>query len=276
MKKSLLFLTMAMTIFASCEKEKNEEVKTEIKNAFSVSATKQVYFSQGNLQYQASTGSWRFAKNQYDIVRSDNANISSSYTGWIDLFGWGTSGYGSKYPYMTSTNYSDYGNGETDIAGTLYDWGVYIGSSITNGASSQWRTLTNAEWAYLLWSRTNAAGKYGKATVASIAGMVLLPDSWTLPSGCSFTSGNGSGFTINTYTVEQWSAMEANGAVFLPAAGHRYYTRVNDVGALGYYWSSSYYNSDIAYSLYFTSRGVDPSCYDYRRNGFSVRLAQDL
>ena len=58
-----------------------------IKAAFSVSADKKVYFSKGNLQYQASTGTWRFAENQYDIIGEDNANISSTYSGWIDSSG---------------------------------------------------------------------------------------------------------------------------------------------------------------------------------------------
>ena len=35
-----------------------------------------VFFSQGNLQYQASTNTWRFAENQYDYIGSDNSNIS--------------------------------------------------------------------------------------------------------------------------------------------------------------------------------------------------------
>ena len=34
-----------------------------INGLFSVSSTKKVYFSQGNLQYQASTNTWRFAEN---------------------------------------------------------------------------------------------------------------------------------------------------------------------------------------------------------------------
>ena len=46
--------------------------------AFSISDSKQIYFSQGNLQYQASTGTWRFAEHQYDMIGSDNSNISSS------------------------------------------------------------------------------------------------------------------------------------------------------------------------------------------------------
>ena len=39
-----------------------------INGLFSVSPSKQVYFSQGNLQYQASTNTWRFAEHQYDYV----------------------------------------------------------------------------------------------------------------------------------------------------------------------------------------------------------------
>ena len=73
---------------------------------FSVSAVKKVRFSQGNLQYCASSNIWRFAESQWDYVGSqnplhgnpcgtvtgsDNGNISQTYNGWIDLFGWGTS-----------------------------------------------------------------------------------------------------------------------------------------------------------------------------------------
>ena len=60
---------------------------------FSVSATKQVTFSPGNLQYHPANDEWRFAANQTDYIGNANSNISSTYNGWIDLFGWGTSGY---------------------------------------------------------------------------------------------------------------------------------------------------------------------------------------
>lgn len=46
--------------------------------AFSVSQNKYVYFSKGNIQYNESTKTWRFAENQWDIV-SDTLN---------DLFEW--------------------------------------------------------------------------------------------------------------------------------------------------------------------------------------------
>ena len=83
-----------------------------INGLFSVSENNQVYFSKGNLQYQASTNIWRFAENQWDYVGEDNANISETYDGWIDLFGWGTSGYNHGancyQPWSTSQNNSDY------------------------------------------------------------------------------------------------------------------------------------------------------------------------
>lgn len=68
-----------------------------------------VYFSQGNLQYQASTNTWRFANNQYDYVGSANSNISSSNSGWIDLFGWATSASPCA-SFAPPSNYSMFAN----------------------------------------------------------------------------------------------------------------------------------------------------------------------
>ena len=244
-----------------------------IEFAFSVSADKQIYFSQGNLQYQASTGTWRFADNQYDMVGDANANISSSNTGWIDLFGWGTSGYNGKNPYMTSTESSDYVDGDIDIAGTSYDWGVY--NKISNGgnAAGMWRTLTNSEWNYVISNRTDASYLRGTATVNGVNGLILLPDNWTLPTGVTFTYGEG-GWSQNTYSASEWSKMEANGAVFLPAAGYRRGTDVYDVGSYGYYWSSSaddYYGAGCLRIGSLTVRTHN----DNRYYGLSVRLVQD-
>ncbi|MBR4497129.1 MAG: hypothetical protein IKP08_00450 [Bacteroidales bacterium] len=247
-----------------------------IKAAFSVSADKKVYFSQGNLQYQASTGTWRFAEHQYDIIGDgdDNANISSTNSGWIDLFGWGTSGYNGKNPYMTSTTSTDYGDGSNDIAGTNYDWGVY--NAISNGGNQagQWRTLTKDEWAYLIKTRTDASSKYGKATVNDVTGLILLPDNWTQPEGLTFTSGANGDYAQNTYSTADWAKMEANGAVFLPAAGYRVGAGVYNVGSRGYYWSSSADDDNNADCLYFNSRGVGTNG-DSRHYGYSVRLVQD-
>ena len=244
---------------------------------FSVSATQQVHFSQGNLQYQASTNTWCFAEHQYDYVGtqiaddygcyggnvsgSDNRNISSTYSGWIDLFGWGT----GNNPTLAFTDYTYYS--------TFVDWGS---NAIINGgnAVNQWRTLTHSEWSHLLNSRTNASSKRGTGNINGVHGLIILPDSWTLPSGCpQFNPGFASGWSRNSYTLAQWAQMESAGAVFLPAAGYRYGTDVLNVGNDGDYWSSTpNYEYDARY-MYFYSSSHSAITSD-RNNGFSVRLVR--
>jgi len=253
---------------------------------FSVSATKQVYFSKGNLQYQASTNTWRFAENQYDVVGADNANISSSNTGWIDLFGWATSGYNGMNPYMTSSTPSDYGDGSGDIAGTNYDWGV--NNAISNGGNEAglWRTLTVEEWKYLLESRPNASSLVATASIdGDITGLIILPDDSTVPVELSFTAGIYSleaDRVSNKFTSTQWKEYEKKGAIFLPASGQRVgttYSEGNGYNAsCGEYWSSTI-NTEaddksafrLEFANYFSSTANSTEC----NYGYAVRLVQD-
>lgn len=62
---SLLALLL-IAVLTSCTSD------VEIKGKFSVNSTQQVYFSKGNLQYQASTKTWRFAEHQWDFIGSSN------------------------------------------------------------------------------------------------------------------------------------------------------------------------------------------------------------
>ena len=253
---------------------------------FSVSATQQVHFSQGNLQYQASTNTWRFAENQYDYIGSANINISSTYSGWIDLFDWGTSGWNSGAnncnPWSTSESNGDYyvgGSYTNGLTGEYAeaDWAWHNAISNSGNTVHQWRTLTSAEWDYLLNGRTNASAKYGTGNINGVGGLIILPDSWMLPSGCTFTSGfttyvyNNPDWTLNNYTLAQWAQMEAAGAVFLSAAGVRYVGgSVGDCGYYGNYWSSTPYES-LAYGLAFYSHMFLADGYNSRNQGLSVR-----
>ena len=256
-----------------------------INGLFSVSASQQVYFSQGNLQYQASTNTWRFADNQYDYVGSTNSNISSTYSGWIDLFGWGTSGYNHGancyQPWSTSTSYSDYyayGNYQYNLYDQTgqADWGY---NSISNGGNqtNQWRTLTQPEWDYVFNTRTTTSGiRYAKAKVNNVNGVILLPDDWR--SGTySLNNTNSGGYDSNVITASQWSVLEQAGAVFLPAAGSRYGTSVNDVGigSYGDYWSASGNDSNTAFYVRFHNSGHGTTSAASRCRGLSVRLVQD-
>lgn len=240
---------------------------------FSVSDTNQVSFSKGNLQYQASTDTWRFAENQYDMVGDDNANISSTYDGWIDLFGYGNSGYNDRYPYMSSTDYSDYGNGRNHIAGSEFDWGVH--NAISNGGNKagMWRTLTMNEWNYILFKRQNADALRSPASVNGVKGYILLPDAWALPSGLTFTPLS-KDYTTNVYSKDQWTKMETSGAIFLPNGGIRSGLNVS-VGS-GCYWTSTAYDSQYGNADYLSlSDTVVYLSLSGRSEGLSVRLVSE-
>ncbi len=242
-------------------------IEGELSGVFSVSPNHKVRFSKGNLQYQASTDSWRFAEHQYDYIGEANMNISDAYSGWIDLFGWGT----GNAPTKTSTSVSDYSS--------FIDWGMNPVSNAGNEAGL-WRTLSKDEWLYLFHDRADYDKLFGWGKVAGVSGVILLPDNWVKPSGVSFWSyseGNANDhISDNTYTVSQWQLMESAGAVFLPAAGYRDETKVIFSGLIGYYWSSTQYDSDYAYILYFETTYLGPQDYYYRGGGRSVRLVHVL
>ena len=201
---SILMLASILTL--------NAQPEGALKGIFSVSASKKVCFAKGNLQYQASTNTWRFAENQYDALTTENTKVSATYDGWIDLFGWGTSGYNEKYPYMTSYDPTEYGNGSNEIEKTMYDWGLY--NPIANGGNKagQWRTPTLNEWYYIIVRRANADSLHGLACVNGVNGLIILPDNWTTPEDLTFNPGGVSEDnydadhykTINEYSLEQW------------------------------------------------------------------------
>lgn len=62
--------------------------------------------------------------------------------------------------------------------------------------------------------------------------------------------------------------------VFLPAAGNRNGTSVNNVGSNGNYWSASYNNANNAWNVNFNSSNLNTDNNNNRYNGQSVRLVR--
>jgi hypothetical protein len=256
---------------------------------FSVSDDKFVSFSKGNLQYQPSSSStpWRFADYQWDYVgthpegqtgygtvpNSDNAKIlEKDYSGWLDLFGWGTWGSNGN-PLNISTDIED------------YTWSEF---TETLDGHNDWRTLSYNEWKYLLNTRPVASEKYVLATVNDVDGYVFLPDNWI---GDTFD-----GIYWGDFAGTQWGEMEDKGAVFLPAAGVRTVsinntqvdppttttdTLINvnvhgEFGNMGYYWI----NNSIYHYLWFDESLIWPDQVGgYSPNhsiGCAVRLVRDI
>ena len=261
---------------------------------FIVSPTRAVRFSAGNLQYSPDNEKWQFAPNQYEAIGYDNNQIGMFYMGWIDLFGFGCSG--STYsPVETGTTIAGFYDNTGSIAATNNDWGVYLQNNIYYGSNrttaTTWRTLTQAEWNYLMAEdgNSNRTDKWGFATINGMyKGVVLIPNgikpdggassAWTSP--CSFTAGGASGFSTNTYSMDEWSQMEAAGAIFLPVTGYREGTTVNNFNLEGYYWSTTgEAASDDAYPMNFVMDGpdayADATVPTPRYTGCAVRLVRN-
>ena len=299
---------------------------------FSVSENRKVRFSQGNLQFNPDDNVWRFAEDQWDFVggtcfddslgemnvgtvyangaKSDNTKVFKYYPGWIDLYGWATSGWdnGNTYyhPYDFTGHISEiwhmsndcafYGPPDNvDLTGNYAqaDWGVH--NTISNGGSRQWRTPSVDEFNYLLLSRETPSGiLFAKAIVGGVRGLVVLPDDWNASTYPFRVVNMDCDYYENKITCGEWlDVLEPAGAVFLPAAGRRFqwmgetsitysYQESMSSYSEGNYWTSSACEDmvDGAKNIWFG--GTDGALYypyfeyrSWRCYGFSVRLVSD-
>ena len=232
--------------------------KGALAGEFSVSATKKVRFSQGNLVATIdATGAptaWKFAANQYEYIGANVANTKiGKEAGDVDLFGWSTDAASNNWGIHTKTSAT---NKFTN--GNFKDWGKAVGDGNT------WRTLTTAEWQYLINKDGNenirkGKYKYGVTVCEKANCLILAPDDFE-------------GTIAESYDAAAWASAEAAGLVCLPAAGYRYGSNVSSVGDCGSYWSSTAYAENYAYFVSFVSYGVYPGTSDDRSSGFGVRL----
>ena len=215
-----------------------------INGVFSVSNNKQVYFSKGNLQYQPSTKKWRFAEQQGDFIGKDNNKASKKNNRWVDWFAWNT----ANNPMSRSKKSEDYKGDE------FVDWGH---NPISNGGNTpdMWHTLTKDEWEYLFKNRQK--NSHFAAIVNGVYGVVLLPDNWDpnlydvkyigMSDGAYWSSEWPGGFELrpsesgagkNVISLSEWkNKFEANGAVFLPAAGYYGINAKIKTDYVGFYWA---------------------------------------
>ena len=269
---------------------------------FSVSDNRQVWFSKGSLQYQASTNTWRFAENQYDFVGgmdwywnvsygnvpgSSNDDVSPTYSGWIDQFCWGTSGYNHGavcyQPWAVNGNIDDYyayGLPQASLGDQTgkADWGY---NAISNGGNAEgmWRTLTSSEWYYLLRSRSTPSGmRFAGATVNDVIGLLILPDEWS-ESVYPLNRVNHDyiNFSDNVISLNDWETrLVPAGVVFLPC---------NNICNSGFgiktslYWTANPRLDEFNYNCYcimFQQSGDLQTYYWISRSDRAfVRLVQD-
>ena len=235
-----------------------------LSGVFSVSSTKQVNFSKGNLRY--ASGAWSFFDNQYDYYATYSADA------W-DKFGWSNST--NNFGMSTSTENAVY-------QGDLVDWGT------VPGIGTGWFTLSNNEWVYLFNTRSAstvnsvADARYAKGKVNGVYGIILFPDTYTHPTGVTLPVGinevGNAGWNGNNYSAADWTAMETAGCVFLPATGYREGNSVQSAGSSCSYRSSSRNTSttDMVNYVYFTATTLSVSASNYGRYGQCVRLVKGV
>lgn len=300
---------------------------TVLNGEFTIDAAgHKVKFLRGNLLYNPYTNAWKVGANQYYMGGkndyTNNQDVSSmynsTYDGYITFFGWGTSGYYANNTYYrpwetgrVADKAIGYGYGplgcqevapnyELILRRDLFnnehgqwensDWGVY------NSGTNHYRTLTGAELNYIIEHRTDAEQKRGIAKLSIGAGYdnyygyVLLPDNFTLPSGCTWKPAtnmttpkfNESG--CNSYSEVQWGAMQSAGAVFFPCnATCRKGTKMTVSSEVAqrrsYYWTSSVTNEGTADAYLLgggCNQGYQGSTPGEASYGCYVRLVKDV
>ena len=150
---------------------------------------------------------------------------------------WATMNIGATTP-------EDYGNyyawGEIKTKGT-YDWGNYfdtndVGNTFTKYNNEGGKTVLDPEddAAHVNWG-----GSWRMPTQA---------EWWELINCCTWTWTTQNG--INGYKVTSNKAGYTDKFIFLPAAGSRRVSGLNNVGSYGSYWSSSLYE-DYSYNAWY-------------------------
>lgn len=264
-----------------------------------------VGFAPGNLQCTIASGptdtynytgtDWGFAEHQWAYLGDTDGANSFTIGKKIDLFCWvGESASYDTYGLCSAeggvTN-AYYGTSSSDELKT--DWGEIPG--VISNCGSGWFTLSADEWGYIFMSRTTtctlggeSSARFAVATirtdVSAVHGVILFPDNCSLADE-DFTTldvinGSGSDWAGNTCTAAQWTALEAKGCVFIPAAGSldNYYHTYDNSYSTCYYWSSSpAAGAESARSLFFDEEELAYPNYDGmgERGGlFSVRLVK--
>ena len=223
---------------------------------FSISATKKVNFSRGNLVYKA--GEWDFHKNQWDRCFSENGvTLTFDENSTFDLFGWATAGIAAAD--ATMVNYQPWSYNDQQIVGQesinpygygpsintlpgLTDWGVYAeycdwgyNYKLRQKLGNGWFTMSADEWEYMFQDRPASTlngvenARFAKAKVHGRPGLIIFSDDFaTNYAGDQsiFVVGSinqrdkyGSTYSDIILSDSVWKNVEAAGAVFLGPTG---------------------------------------------------------
>ena len=261
-------ITLTNPVFAAPGADYAVKTSGGVLTQFSVSSTQKVYFSRANLKCNAANPNqlvWDFHENQIDECPGFGAINSTSGSGTsgisitdsdeMDRFSWG-------FHSPTTVSENDWVDGSRNLNwndGT--DWGCALrGTAYGN----YWRTLTAAEWQYLLSSRSGkrflrATWKQPVYNGTTLVGLKVTNGIFIAPDG--YNGGSTSGYSewnqtnkIHSFTgtgyINLVNELLDAGCVFLPALGYR-------EGSYYYEYNYHYTNGTWMKGNYWTATGVD-------------------
>ena len=298
-----------------------------------------VVFAPGNLQGiiktkpssdndkvgSAEPDGWKFADNQYDALGNCNGNKFASNGAAIDLFAWiGESAtfnftdeqkwgliwpnnpadaeIGATHPEKIKYSWAELFNGVSYPAGT---WRLPNGDREGGDSSTEWQRLAGGRTTTSTYICTKATIQEDNSDAVIARGLIVFPDTFSLPYGFSTIENGGSlinyqrstcsasHYADNKISLSMWKLLEEKGGcAFLPVTSDRIRSgganpSINFGDAA--YWAD--YSSSTQHAIvlvvsdkdYCTSSlngsnttAISPSKSSQRKNGCAVRLIRDV
>ena len=191
-----------------------------------------------------------FTTNEQSSTPNDGTENSHEYVDLGLSVKWATCNVGASKP----EDYGDY-----------FAWG-----ETTTKSTYTWSTYKYCNGSYTTLTKYNNSSSYGSVDnktqleLSDDAAAVNWGGAWRMPTKaeqdelrekCTWTWTTQNG--VNGYKVTSKKSGYTNKSIFLPAAGRRYDSLLDDAGSDGNYWSSSLCtDSPYAYYLYFSSSNV--------------------
>lgn len=220
---------------------------------FSVSATKQVRFTKGNLYWTGSA--YAFEQNQTDYPTS----WSSSHVGHF---------------YFSKTASVTYAQTYSDASAAANDTYCFNENSKLTIGSYQYYLLTDDEWGYVTERRNNASNLLKHYETVTNGSNSYFPCTLIAPDNFDTSKWKSSG----SYSLLE---LQNLGIVCLPPAGYRDGATITGGNNSGWYWTTGGDESSTASAYYFlynkTNNNSGYGFADSNRNmAKSIRLVSDV
>lgn len=247
MQKNLSTKKFTAKVIKNVNSALNVSTSCLLPGEFSVSESKKIKFTSGNLYKDADEG-------------EDIFHMETSQEAYPD--GWNANHI--VHFYWTKDASKSYAEAYDDDPCTVNDKFFADGSedhTITIDGQSELYTLSKEEWDYLI----DEYEIKNNVTINNVTGcMVLAPDTFEES-------------IEDTYDYANWASAEACGLICLPPAGYRSGTEIV-IESYGLYWSSTPYENNAVGAHYLIFSNTENPTIDTnpRNTGSSIRLVSTI